>query len=299
MEIIIGVGSHTRSLDSVALGLAIASTIDATPVIANVYPTAFDFPGQGHVDAEWQAFLIERAEETLVWIRDQIGNRQGIEYAMTGHRSSGAGLAKIAVDRDASMIVIGSSYNASEGRIGCGSTADKLLHGSPVPVALAPFGYYEWAPELLHHVVLAYRKTPESDHALKIVTDTFLKRPVHSKIGLNLVTIIERHTRVYGSRLGSSAETLVVEAARQQALEALHVAQSRIPEGLVETTSELLEGDNVVSALAKFDWHDDDIFVAGSSGGRALRRVFLGDMTYKLLRGSQLPVVIIPSGAEV
>ncbi len=298
MEIIIGVTRDSQSLDSVALGMLIADAIGATPVIANVYPLAFDYPGPAHVDAEWHGFLIEQAHETLDGARANIGDRDGVEYCLLGHRSSGKGLAQLAIDRSASMIVIGSNNDASDGRIGSGSTANQLLHGSPVPVAIAPRGYSTWAPKRLGHIVLAYQRSSESDYAFNLILDTLLAHPVHGSLGLNLVTIIERVTKIYGSRLGRSAEQGVLAALREQALDGLRIAQSRVPAGLIDTTLELLEGDTVTAALAKFDWHDDDIFVAGSAGGGPLRRVFLGDMAYKLLRGSTLPVVIVPRGAE-
>ena len=61
------------------------------------------------------------------------------------HRSSGVGLAEVASSRHAQIIVIGSAPGGSSGRIHGGSTSDQLLHGSPVPVAIAPHGYREWA----------------------------------------------------------------------------------------------------------------------------------------------------------
>ncbi len=229
MEIIIGVTRDSQSLDSVALGMLIADAIDATPVIANVYQLAFDYPGPARVDAEWHGFLIEQAHETLDGARANIGDRDGVEYCLLGHRSSGKGLAQLAIDRRASMIVIGSNNDASDGRIGSGSTANQLLHGSPVPVAIAPRGYSTWAPKRLGHIVFAYQRSSESDHAFNVIRDTLLAHPVHGSLGLNLVTIIERVTKIYGSRLGRSAEQGVLAALREQALDGLRIAQARIP----------------------------------------------------------------------
>ncbi len=45
--------------------------------------------------------------------------------------------------------------------------------------------------------------------------------------------------------------------------------------------------------MRRFDWNGDELFVL-ASGGSILRRVFLGDMTYKLVRASPVPVVVLP-----
>ena len=42
---------------------------------------------------------------------------------------------------DAGLIVVGSTGRGRAGRVLTGSTAERLLHGAPCPVALAPHGY--------------------------------------------------------------------------------------------------------------------------------------------------------------
>ena len=42
---------------------------------------------------------------------------------------------------DAGLIVVGSTHTGRAGRVLPGSTAERLLHGSPCPVAVAPKGY--------------------------------------------------------------------------------------------------------------------------------------------------------------
>ena len=48
-------------------------------------------------------------------------------------------------------------------------------------------------------------------------------------------------------------------------------------------------GDDASSAIQRFDWNGDELFVLASSRGGVLRRVFLGDMTYKLVRATPVP----------
>ena len=43
----------------------------------------------------------------------------------------------------AALLVLGSSHHGAIGRIALGSTADRLLHGAPCAVAVAPIGFAE------------------------------------------------------------------------------------------------------------------------------------------------------------
>ena len=54
-------------------------------------------------------------------------------------------------------------------------------------------------------------------------------------------------------------------------------------------------GDNASSAVRRYDWNGDELFVLASAHGGVLRRVFLGDMTYKLLRATPVPAVVLPA----
>ena len=61
----------------------------------------------------------------------------------------------------------------------------------------------------------------------------------------------------------------------------------------------ILEGDTVTTALSKRNWDDADIIVTGSTGAGPLRRVFLGDMAYKIIKASTIPVMVIPRSASL
>ena len=56
-------------------------------------------------------------------------------------RSAPAGLQELAERHAAGMLVLGSSTAGVLGRVAFGSVAERLLHTSPVPVALAPRGF--------------------------------------------------------------------------------------------------------------------------------------------------------------
>lgn len=315
MQIVVGVNDTESSSDALALGLALARTLNAQLVVTNIYPSAFDYVGPGHVDAEWRKFLLDQANAALERARDEVSrdsDEVSIEFVLHPHKSSGIGLIEVAKSHGAQIIVIGSAPGGSEGRISGGSTSDQLLHASPVPVALAPLGYRGWAPPAIIHANVAYQATPESAHCLAMVARALVASGGDIPNRLRLVTIIERVTRIYGSRLGRHAEDQVLIALREQVEAALADAVSSLEvgavtpkpgageptEGLIETI--VLEGESVTTALRRRDWDDTDILVVGSTGVGPVRRVFLGDMAYKLIRSTTIPIMIVPrSSASV
>lgn len=299
MDIIVGFNNEPSNRDALALGQALASTLGANLVVATIYPVAFDYPGAGHVDAEWRAFVIEQAEETLAWARKHVTNPDDVSFVAHGHRSSGVGLSQIAAKRGAAIIVIGSAPGGSEGRITGGSTADQLFHGAPSPVAVAPQGYHCWAPEEIHRFVVAYQRTRESDHCLAATLEAYRRSDMAGRVQLHVLTLVERVTKIYSSRLGHNAEDQVMATLREQAAVGLRHASKVAAEAGVEATTSVVEGDKVVTSLSKFDWHSGDVFVLGSTDTGPIKRVFLGDMTYKLIRAATVPVVVVPRRANL
>ena len=299
MEIVVGVTQESQSRDALRLGEALAATLKADLVVAHVYPLQFDFAGPGRVDAEWRAYLLEESQETLDWAKSHLARPDDAVFVKHPNRSSGNGLIDIVEERGAGIIVVGSAPGSSEGRINGGSTADQLFHGSPVPVAIAPHGFRNWAPDTLKRAVIAYRDTPESRHCLEVVTTGLKLRNLQAEVAVELITIIQKVTRMARSRIGPHAEDQVMMVLNEESQAALAAGRQFAAEQGIVADSEVLEGDNIIQALAKFNWEDDDLLVMGSTGAGPLRRVFLGDMTYKLLRAATVPAIVIPRGAEV
>ncbi|MCB0915447.1 MAG: universal stress protein [Actinobacteria bacterium] len=291
MEFIIGVNPDSQDADAMALGSLLCRALGARPVLAHIYPTAFDYPSMAHVDGEWNEYLRGQAREMLDEAAQQFCSRfdwEDVEVAMAGHRSSGRGLAEMAEARGSALIVVGSAPGASVGRFSIGSTADKLLHNSPVPVGVAPMGYARDGIEHIGRVVVAFQNTAESLSSL-IIGAEYAEQ---MQVPLRVLTLLIRH-RVYGSKLGADAEAGVLRQIEEDSRTAHERALAEISIA-VPTDSVTPTGDSVRSALQRVDWEGDEILLLGSSGGGPLRRVFLGDMTYKLVRATGVPAVVLP-----
>ncbi len=286
-------GDDDSSESAIALGLAACATVGAEPVFVNVYPTDFDFPG-GAVDPEWRAFLRTRSDEVLAWARLAAGDPPGARYLSVAEPSNAEGLTDAATSAAAVGIVIGSAHGGVARRLFAGTTADRLFHGSPVPVLIAPPGYAEWAPKRFTRIVVAYQGTADGQRALAAAART----AEASGASLHLVTILERVSRIYGGTISREAEEDKLDRMATQAAAAFTRAADACPAG-VHLTTQIIRANDVASALAKVEWRDEDILMVGSGRSGLLRRVFLGDVSYRIVHGAEVPCVVVPRSSDV
>jgi len=286
-EILVGATSDQGSDDAAALGVALARTIDAVPVVAHVRPEPWRAPGSGQVDAEWDAYLEASSKAAI----DAVVARHSVDLEQLGfgtdisvHRSSGHGLDHVAQQRGASCVVIGSAPGGETGRIISGSTSEQLMHGAHVPVAIAPTDYAGYAPERIHRVVvavdIAYRPGRLAA-ALDLLPD----------LEVALICVVRRATSIYTTQLGMDAELGVLHELRRIAADALESARADVRR---PCETHVLVGDSVDAALAELTWHRGDLLVCGSSELGPVRRVLLGDMTFRLLRAATVPILVAP-----
>lgn len=294
MRIVVGVAPDETGEDAVALGAVLARLTDARLVLAYVHPPTIDFPSMGHVDAEWAAFLQERSEATLSAAAATLAREWSItevDTAVEGRASVGHGLRDIAEATEASMIVLGPGSHGHDGHVGLGSVAHSILHGGPTAVALAPEGYRETAPDQIRRLVVGFQDTPESS----VAVDSALAIAAPHGAAVHLLTVVVRMTRIVGSRLGRDPERMVMETLveREREAQARYVDRSG-----GRLSGSVVQGDTAGRAMSRFDWQESDVFVAASSSMGAVSKVFMGDLTHKLIRTCTVPAVVLPRGFD-
>jgi nucleotide-binding universal stress UspA family protein len=130
-DLIISYDGTPNDDDALALGRVLAAT-GARPALAYVrHAREFD-PGREQIaqhDAE------RRLELGAQWLGDP-----GIPRHVVIAGSTGEGLIALARDEGASVVVFGSDYRTPPGRAEPGNTAQRLLDGGPVAVAVAAAG---------------------------------------------------------------------------------------------------------------------------------------------------------------
>lgn len=290
--VVLGFGPESRSRAGLHLAARLARTTGDPLVLCCVVHDSWDAAGlrDAHdVDAEWRSYLQQSAREAVAEAREALSDDLAVEDVVRSGRSVPAALVEEGVRRAAELLVVGSATVGGVGRIALGSTSDRLVHSSTVPIALAPRGYPDGGP--IGRIVLAVDPT-RGDVALA----PHVARLARSLgVPVEIVTFAVRPQ--HRSAMGVLADQGVYEAWKESvaqthteirgALEAEQDPVSVSGTGLV--TDERWSG-----ALASVDWAEDDLLVVGSSRHGQVARVFLGSTATRILRHSPVPVVVLP-----
>jgi nucleotide-binding universal stress UspA family protein len=292
MKVVIGAVDDDSGSDALALGAVIErSAPDTELMLVHVHTTEYGYISRAHVDFEWETYLADEAKKIVSRAKEEIEGRygaRGVDTAIHGHRASGHGLAEFAHDRDCNAIVIGSAPGGSPGRFQIGSTSNQLLHGSGVPIVLAPVGYRRRGVDRFGRVIVAFADGREGRVSLR--QGATLARTM--QVPLVVLTLLLHH-RMYGSQLGADAEAQVLEGALQDLRAAQEEALAKIDTVGLQLEKHVTVGDTVFEAMNRMEWNSDDLLVVPSSR-TILRRVFLGDINYKIVRATPVATMVLP-----
>jgi nucleotide-binding universal stress UspA family protein len=278
--------------DALSLGRMLARTGDVDLTVCVVVPQAWDYPSPARVDAEYAAFLNRYAEDTMAEAREFLDDTVRAEYTSTSAPSATEGLIATATESGAALVALGSARHGPLGRFTVGGIANEMLHASPVPVALAPRGYRPSRGARMSRVTCAFSGSTQSRSAF----DAAVQLSARHGVPLRLATFVVRDRQMYPSQVGYDAERLVAEQWREQAREAQEQALATLPDA-VEAT--IVDGRDWEDALDALPWEEGEMLVVGSSRLGPVARVFLGSNSTKIVRSSPVPVVVIPSRADV
>lgn len=208
----------------------------------------------------------------------------------------------------ADMILLGSQADSPDGRYRMGSTADALLHCSPLPLMLVPrnLAFSKAGPT---RVNCAYVDTEQSRQALRHASDLAqrwdvpLRLVAFSPAGVSLdPTQVALKDAVDAAGAdspdadadASSAAAPLAETWQVQAKELLERgrkrALSRHPE--LEVTTKTGIGASWEEAVGAIKWRKGDLMVMGSSVLGDFNRVFIGPSTNQILRHVPVPVFL-------
>jgi nucleotide-binding universal stress UspA family protein len=280
--IVVGVDGTGSGLDAVALAVRLARATGAPLVVACVYPEGRRSSGDAAAVRGPAAKALEAAEA--------LAEEAAAEYRTVPSGSPARGLAELAEEEDAAMVVVGSHRGGAFGRVASGGTAERLLHGSGCPVAVAPRGYRKRATDKLRRIGVAFVDTPDGHEAVRRAADLAAR----SGLPLTLYSVVSvHHDWFVPVAVRPEEETLPIEV-REDYQEALDRALAGLPDG-VQATGELLYGE-VVDELSMVGERGADLLVCGSRGYGPVRRVLLGTVSSVLVRQASVPVLVVPRG---
>jgi nucleotide-binding universal stress UspA family protein len=282
--VIVGVDGGPSERDALVLGRWAADVLGVPLVVAVVHPAPAAI-GSGRVDAEWVADRHRAAEKVLDGAREAVQDFEGaVEYRIVASSSAAHGLHDLAEELSAAIIVVGSARSAPKQRLFAGTTADRLLAGSVCPVAVAP-AEMEPPPGALGRIGVAYIDTPDG----RAVLDEAARLGRRTGTPIRLYTVVATGDATLPFLIGEDSERAFLHTARETFEESLARAAESVP-GL-EVDWQILSGD-VVETLTELD--DVDVLFCGSRGYGPGRRVLLGGVSARLVRGARRPVVVVP-----
>ncbi len=144
-DIIISYDGTPNDDDALALGRQLGAT-GARLALAYVRHSRDYDPGREQL-AEHDA--ARRLEQGAAWLEEPDIARHVVFSASTGE-----GLAQLAEAEEASLVVFGSDYRTPPGSVEPGASAQHLLEGGPVAVAVAPAGLRAHANGAISSVAL-------------------------------------------------------------------------------------------------------------------------------------------------
>jgi nucleotide-binding universal stress UspA family protein len=286
-EILVGVDGTPGSEDALAFAHRLASSTGARLCVATAYPYS-----DMHTRASNEAFRSALREDALAMLdRAAAGLGEQVRTQAVADVSPARALHGLAEDIHAALVVVGSTHRGRVGRVMPGSTAERLLHGSPCPVAIVPRGYASHDREI-RTIGVGYDGFEESEAALASACE--LARGLRARV--RVITVFDATPDATPGLVPG-----VEPAAVQAGVEAIEREQltRRVNELAVEAEAEAVFVAGTPGPTLAAEAGAVDVLVMGSRGYGPPRAVLLGGVSHALVREASRPVVVLPRSAEV
>lgn len=290
MTILVGLGPLDDD-STIEFAATLARSDGQDLAVVSIVPAPWPTPISGGADGEYRQWASAQGSAAAARAKEFTDEHcAGLEVSTSwvSGRSAPSALRREAARIGADLIVLGSSR--IHGRIALGSTADALLHASPIPVAIGTHGYA--APEggVITRATVAFRGDPQSHRALRRTAEVCQR--VQAR--LRVVTFAVASQGMFTAGVGRSEQFIA-----DQWVESVTQEQARAVEGLAdlgldpaEVEQSVARGTTWVKALHEVDWHDGEVLVVGSSREGRLSRLFLGPTGTRIVRASHVPVIV-------
>lgn len=288
-KIIVGVDESERSDDAVMLAARLARGSDAELVLVCAYP--YDaVPGRG-AHTGYREFLREDALAALDRAADTLPEAAELQRRAVPDISPARAIQEIATRERASLIVIASSHRGGVGRVLAGTTAERLLHGAPCAVAVAPAGYAKAADGAIGTIAVGFDGSSESEAALAAAVT------LARSLGARLQVIEVLDVMWMGTPALMQGPGYVTQPDDLEERARRHVADkvAGLP-GDVAAQPQVLTGEP--EPLLAEQSENADLFVVGSRGYGPRRAVLLGSVSGRLVRDAACPVLVVPRGVD-
>jgi len=292
MTLVVGHAPHKPDRAPLHLAAMLARSAGEDLDIVVVVPAPWPTPVAGGTDREFEEWSLEQGDRGVADATEAIAELCPDLHAVTEvypGKSAAATLIERAEEVDARMIVVGSGTDGSWGKVVMSSTSERLLHSSPLPVAVATRGFRSAPGSRVVRATCAFRGD-ENSRAVLAATASLCKS---AGAALRVVTFGVRGRTMYPPEV--IGEDDVLAAYVEQAVEAQRAAIDALgPDRPAEVETVVGAGRSWAEALDDVHWDTGDVLVLGSSSASWMQRLFLGSNASKIVRHSPVPVIVVP-----
>ena len=283
--VLVGIDGTSSGLEALSLGSALAVITGAPLVLGAVY--GFEVMTSAFGGPAWPPH-----EEAAKWLEEaegRLGDAVPWRSVTFAAGSIAHGLAEMAEEEDAAILVLGFSRHGAVGRMMIGTGVTRVVHGSPCAVAVVPHGWHLQPEDRALTFGVAFDGGPESHEALALAAR--LAEAPHAR--LRILTAVQLLTPAHPvfAATGASYAGWVRER-REYAERIAHEAAAGIPGAEVD----ILHGDPALS-LAEAS-SGLDLLVTGSRRYGPLKSTLLGGVSSALVEHAHCPVLIVPRGVQ-
>ena len=286
-KIIIAVDESRGSSDAIALASTLAASTGSALTFANVFP--YDLDPSRASNRAFEDYMRQDSRELLERLRAADGD-ETVELKAVANTSAAHGLHAVAEQEGADLIVVGSTHTGHAGRVLPGSTAERLLHGAPCPVAVAPNGYAQRSDRPPAVIGCGYDGSASSRQALgaagRLAEATGAQLRV-IRVFEPLLYDLPPGNAAFGG-MASYNDSLHVRAGEE-----LEAAVARIRADGAEGRLEVGNAANVLIDASE----ELDLLFIGSRGYGPLRAVIVGAVSGRVVREAACPVIVFPRSA--
>jgi nucleotide-binding universal stress UspA family protein len=292
MTLVVGYTPHKGDQSPIQLGATLARAAGQDLRIVTVVPARWPTAVAGGTDREFARWSAEQGQKAVTDAHAAVAELcpDLTVEAVAAPGSSVAGtLIEEAQRVEAAMIVVGSGSDGSWGTVVVSSTSDRLLHSSPVPVAVATRGYRSAPDATVTRVTCAFRGD-EASYAV-LARAASICRDIG--VGLRVATFGVRGRTMYPPEVLGEDEILDAYV-KHTAAEQDKAVAALGDEAPAEIETAVATGRSWSEALEALPWEKGDVLVLGSSSASLMSRLFLGSNATKIVRQSPVPVIVVP-----
>ncbi|MBV9050347.1 MAG: universal stress protein [Solirubrobacterales bacterium] len=276
-KLLVGVDGRQGGHDAIALARLLAA-----PGAAVTFGHVYDLPtAVGRAAALALPSEVEAAEQLLdreAALADLLAEPAAIQDS-----SVGRGLHRLAEQRGAELLVVGSCHRGMLGRVFLGDDTSRALNGAPCAVAIAPRGYAVSGSHPFERIGVGCDVSPETVTALQVA------RALGARHGstIRALSVVSLQSIPYGELIPEQWPKI----AGPMLLDELH-RLSRL-EGVEGDATYGDPGEELAAFSAELD-----LLVVGSRSYGRIGRLFRGSTSNYLTRRSRCPLLVLPRSAS-